>query len=77
MKFHEMEQTDLVEATNTSMKQGLTEKEVKKRLETHGPNELQEGKKHQRLFCFSHSLRILWCLCCLRRLSFPVFWANM
>ncbi|WP_258729189.1 calcium-translocating P-type ATPase, SERCA-type [Bacillus atrophaeus] len=52
MKFHEMEQTDLVEATNTSMKQGLTEKEVKKRLETHGPNELQEGKKTSALVLF-------------------------
>ncbi|ASS71040.1 calcium-translocating P-type ATPase, SERCA-type [Bacillus atrophaeus] len=52
MKFHEMEQTDLVEATNTSMKQGLTEKEVKKRLETHGPNELQEGKKTTALVLF-------------------------
>ncbi|PLT51859.1 calcium-translocating P-type ATPase, SERCA-type [Bacillus amyloliquefaciens] len=45
MKFHEMEQTDLLKATNTSIKQGLTEKEVKKRLEKHGPNELQEGKR--------------------------------
>ncbi|MCY8130189.1 cation-transporting P-type ATPase, partial [Bacillus spizizenii] len=36
MKFHEMGQTDLLEATNTSMKQGLTEKEVKKRLDKHG-----------------------------------------
>lgn len=44
MKFHEMGQTDLLEATNTSMKQGLTEKEVKKRLDKHGPNEMQEGK---------------------------------
>ncbi|MED4567379.1 calcium-translocating P-type ATPase, SERCA-type [Bacillus atrophaeus] len=52
MKFHEMEQTDLEEATNTSMKQGLTEKEVKKRLETHGPNELQEGKKTSALVLF-------------------------
>lgn len=40
MKFHEMGQTDLLEATNTSMKQGLTEKEVKKRLDKHGPNEM-------------------------------------
>ncbi len=45
MKFHEMGQTDLLKATNTSIKQGLTEKEVKKRLEKHGPNELQEGKR--------------------------------
>lgn len=40
-----MGQTDLLKATNTSIKQGLTEKEVKKRLEKHGPNELQEGKR--------------------------------
>ncbi|MCY8425707.1 calcium-translocating P-type ATPase, SERCA-type [Bacillus vallismortis] len=52
MKFHEMEQTDLLEATNTSMKQGLTEKEVKKRLDKHGPNELQEGKKTSALLLF-------------------------
>ncbi|MBZ5518696.1 calcium-translocating P-type ATPase, SERCA-type [Bacillus sp. KS1] len=45
MKFHEMGQTDLLKATNTSIKQGLSEKEVKKRLEKHGPNELQEGKR--------------------------------
>ncbi|WP_375005356.1 calcium-translocating P-type ATPase, SERCA-type [Bacillus velezensis] len=45
MKFHEMGQTDLLKATNTSIKQGLTEKEVKKRLEKHGLNELQEGKR--------------------------------
>ncbi|MDK2598956.1 cation-transporting P-type ATPase [Bacillus stercoris] len=63
MKFHEMGQTDLLEATNTSMKQGLTEKEVKKRLDKHGPNELQEGKKRQRFSCFSRSSKILWCLC--------------
>lgn len=52
MKFHEMGQTDLLEATNTSMKQGLTEKEVKKRLDKHGPNELQEGKKTSALLLF-------------------------
>ncbi len=52
MKFHEMGQTDLLEATNTSMKQGLTEKEVKKRLDKHGPNELQEGKKTSALILF-------------------------
>lgn len=40
-----MGQTDLLKATNTSIKQGLTEKEVKKRLEKHGLNELQEGKR--------------------------------
>ncbi|WEZ01954.2 calcium-translocating P-type ATPase, SERCA-type [Bacillus subtilis] len=52
MKFHEMGQTDLLEATNTSMKQGLTEKEVKKRLDKHGPNELQEGKKTSAFLLF-------------------------
>ncbi|MBL3647236.1 calcium-translocating P-type ATPase, SERCA-type [Bacillus vallismortis] len=52
MKFHEMGQTDLLEATNTSMKQGLTEKEVKKRLDKHGPNELAEGKKTSALLLF-------------------------
>ncbi|MEG7334191.1 calcium-translocating P-type ATPase, SERCA-type [Bacillus sp. 0102A] len=52
MKFHEMGQIDLLEATNTSMKQGLTEKEVKKRLDKHGPNELQEGKKTSALLLF-------------------------
>lgn len=52
MKFHEMGQTDLLEATNTSMKQGLTEKEVKKRLDKHGSNELQEGKKTSALLLF-------------------------
>ncbi len=52
MKFHEMGQTDLLEATNTSMKQGLTEKEVKKRLDKHGSNELQEGEKTSALLLF-------------------------
>ncbi|MES5395192.1 calcium-translocating P-type ATPase, SERCA-type [Bacillus amyloliquefaciens] len=52
MKFHEMGQTDLLKATNTSIKQGLTEKEVKKRLEKHGPNELQEGKRTPAIVVF-------------------------
>ncbi|MCC9020715.1 calcium-translocating P-type ATPase, SERCA-type [Bacillus nakamurai] len=52
MKFHEMGQTDLLQATNTSIKQGLTEKEVKKRLEKHGPNELQEGKRPSAIVLF-------------------------
>ncbi|MBY8912251.1 calcium-translocating P-type ATPase, SERCA-type [Bacillus sp. YC2] len=52
MKFHEMGQTDLLQATNTSIKQGLTEKEVKKRLEKHGPNELQEGKRTSAIVLF-------------------------
>lgn len=34
MKFHEMGQTDLLKATNTSIKQGLTEKEVKNALKS-------------------------------------------
>lgn len=52
MKFHEMGQTDLLKATNTSIKQGLTEKEVEKRLEKHGPNELQEGKRTPAIVVF-------------------------
>lgn len=45
MNWHELNQTDLLKTMNTSIGDGLSEKDVQKRLEKHGPNELQEGKK--------------------------------
>ncbi|ATH91367.1 calcium-translocating P-type ATPase, SERCA-type [Bacillus glycinifermentans] len=52
MKWHEMGQTELLNVTKTSIEKGLTEKEVKKRLERHGANELLEGEKTSALALF-------------------------
>lgn len=47
MNWHELNQTDLLKTMNTSIGDGLSEKDVQKRLEKHGPNELQEGKRRR------------------------------
>ncbi|QHZ46746.1 calcium-translocating P-type ATPase, SERCA-type [Bacillus sp. NSP9.1] len=52
MKWHEMGQTELLNITKTSINNGLTEKEVQKRLERHGANELQEGERTSALALF-------------------------
>lgn len=52
MNWHELNQTDLLKTMNTSIGDGLSEKDVQKRLEKHVLNELQEGKKASALIIF-------------------------
>ncbi|MGG3572036.1 calcium-translocating P-type ATPase, SERCA-type [Bacillus gobiensis] len=52
MNWHELGQTDLVKTANTSIEHGLSSKEAKKRLDLHGYNELNEGKKTSSLALF-------------------------
>ncbi|MBM4763988.1 calcium-translocating P-type ATPase, SERCA-type [Bacillus sp. B15-48] len=52
MKFHEMNEKEVIEALNTNSTEGLAEKEVKKRLNMHGLNALEEGEKPSALLIF-------------------------
>jgi P-type Ca2+ transporter type 2C len=52
MKFHEMNENEIASALRTDFTEGLDEKEVKSRLEQHGPNALSEGEKQSALLLF-------------------------
>ena len=52
MKFHEMNKKEVVEALNTDLSSGLTDSDVKKRLNQYGNNELDEGEKQSALLLF-------------------------
>ncbi|MBD1379987.1 cation-translocating P-type ATPase [Metabacillus arenae] len=52
MKWHEMGHSDVIRATNTNEKQGLSDSDVHKRRQQYGPNELQEGEKPSALLQF-------------------------
>jgi len=52
MKFHEMNENEIVSALRTDFTEGLDEKEVKSRREQHGPNALAEGEKQSALLLF-------------------------
>jgi len=43
--WHVLEATEIVQALQTSPKQGLSEDEASRRLEQFGPNELEEAEK--------------------------------
>ncbi|MEI2355109.1 cation-translocating P-type ATPase [Mesobacillus zeae] len=52
MKYHEMDKTEISRALGTDCNKGLTEKEVKTRLQKHGANMLEEGEKQSALLLF-------------------------
>ncbi|MBW6516848.1 MAG: cation-transporting P-type ATPase [Candidatus Cloacimonetes bacterium] len=51
-KWHSLSSEEVVKALQTSTEEGLTQEEVKKRLETFGKNILPEGKKRSTLVRF-------------------------
>ncbi|WP_053362109.1 calcium-translocating P-type ATPase, SERCA-type [Bacillus sp. FJAT-27251] len=52
MKFHEMNEREIVDVLKTDCKTGLSEKEVKNRQKQHGLNVLEEGEKPSALLIF-------------------------
>jgi P-type Ca2+ transporter type 2C len=52
MKFHEMNENEIVSALRTDFTEGLDEKEVKSRREQHGYNALAEGERQSALLLF-------------------------
>ncbi|QVY63228.1 calcium-translocating P-type ATPase, SERCA-type [Cytobacillus gottheilii] len=52
MKFHEMNEREVEQALSSSMKEGLTEDDARKRLKQYGYNELEEGEKQSALLLF-------------------------
>jgi P-type Ca2+ transporter type 2C len=52
MKFHEMNEREIVDVLKTDCKTGLSEKEVKNRQKQHGLNVLEEGEKPSALLVF-------------------------
>ncbi|MGM0902058.1 MAG: calcium-translocating P-type ATPase, SERCA-type [Bacillota bacterium] len=57
MKFHEMNEKEIVEVLNTDFTEGLTEKEVKNRQKQHGLNALEEGEKPSALLLFFNQFK--------------------
>jgi Ca2+-transporting ATPase len=45
MKWHEIGPEEVLQSINTSRENGLTEKDVQKRVKHHGFNELKEAEK--------------------------------
>ncbi|MEH7502389.1 calcium-translocating P-type ATPase, SERCA-type [Neobacillus drentensis] len=52
MKFHEMKIEQVEKALETDFSSGLSQEEVKKRINLHGLNELDEGEKQSALLLF-------------------------
>ncbi|MDR6124240.1 Ca2+-transporting ATPase [Bacillus sp. SLBN-46] len=52
MKFHEMKIEQVEKALETDFSSGLSQEEVKKRIDQYGLNELQEGEKQSALLLF-------------------------
>jgi Ca2+-transporting ATPase len=52
MNWYKLEEREVTSSVGTSIKTGLTEKEVEKRLKKYGPNKLDEGKRPSALFVF-------------------------
>lgn len=52
MKFHEMNKTEVEQALNIDVTAGLTDDEVKKRINQYGFNELDEGEKQSAWLLF-------------------------
>ncbi|WP_071459391.1 calcium-translocating P-type ATPase, SERCA-type [Bacillus massilinigeriensis] len=52
MRYHELDKAEAASRLGSDVSKGLTEKEVKKRLEKHGPNMLQEDEKQSALLLF-------------------------
>ncbi|MDQ1146766.1 Ca2+-transporting ATPase [Bacillus sp. SORGH_AS 510] len=52
MKFHEMKIEQVEKALETDFSSGLSQEEVKKRIDQHGLNELEEGEKQSALLLF-------------------------
>jgi P-type Ca2+ transporter type 2C len=57
MKFHEMNEKEIVEVLNTDFTEGLTEKEVRNRQKQHGLNALEEGEKPSALLLFFNQFK--------------------
>lgn len=52
MKFHTLSETEIERSLNTNFQQGLTDGEVKKRIEQYGYNELEVHRKESNLLLF-------------------------
>ncbi|MEH7373637.1 calcium-translocating P-type ATPase, SERCA-type [Neobacillus drentensis] len=52
MKFHEMQIEQVEKSLETDFSSGLSQEEVKKRINLHGQNELDEGEKQSALLLF-------------------------
>lgn len=51
-QWHQMDVDELQQVLHLRPEQGLTEEEAGERRKTSGYNELSEGRKFPRLFCF-------------------------
>lgn len=57
MKFHEMNEREIVEVLDTDFTEGLAEREVIKRQKQHGLNALEEGEKPSALLIFFNQFK--------------------
>lgn len=57
MKFHEMNEKEIVKVLDTDFTEGLTEREVKARQKQHGLNALEEGEKPSALLLFFNQFK--------------------
>lgn len=57
MKFHEMNEKEIVKVLDTDFTEGLTEREVNNRQKQHGLNALEEGEKPSALLLFFNQFK--------------------